>query len=130
MRILTDRKVGAKQNPTEPRYIPSKGPVAPTFSALTGVSHFKLPLAFWKVSQYKGVSQLHCRLSCYGGPLRLCDGCWVIPKTVRSVSVRSKWAGLGAQEGIPSAPQPIANVCQRFPSISYDNPAKKRPGQS
>ena len=36
---------------------------------------------------------------------------WVIPTTVRPVSVRSKWAGLGAQ-GARSAPQPLSNVCQ------------------
>ena len=47
---------------------PDKGPVAPAFSALSvGVA---LQVASWKVSWYKGVSQLHCRLSRYNGPLR------------------------------------------------------------
>ena len=33
--------------------------------------------------------------------------------------MRSKWAGLGAEEGIPSAPQPMSSVCQNFALISY-----------
>ena len=41
-------------------------------------------------------------------------------RIVRSLSVRSKWAGLGAQKGTPSAPQPMSNVCHRFPIISYE----------
>ena len=40
---------------------PGKGSVAPTFSALK--------VASWKVSGYRGVSQLHCRLSHCSGPL-------------------------------------------------------------
>ena len=43
----------------EPQYTPSKGPVAPTFSALKG--GVALQVASWKVSLYKGLSQLHCR---------------------------------------------------------------------
>ena len=45
---------------------------------------------------------------------------WVVPRIVRSVSVRSKWAGLGAQKGTFSAPQPMSSACQRFPIISYE----------
>ena len=45
----------------ESHYSPSKGPVAPTFSALNG--GVALQVASWKVSQYREVSQLHCRLS-------------------------------------------------------------------
>ena len=47
---------------------PGKGPVAPTVSALEG--GVALQLASWKVSWYRGVSQLHCRLSCCSGALR------------------------------------------------------------
>ena len=46
---------------------PEKGPVAPTFSALEGVSRFKLPLGTGV--RYRGVSHLHCRLSRCNGPL-------------------------------------------------------------
>ena len=45
----------------------AKGPVAPTFSALTG--GVALQVASWKVLRYKGVSQLDSRLSRYNGPL-------------------------------------------------------------
>ena len=42
--------------------------VAPAISALNwGVA---IQVASWKVSQYRGVSRLHCRLSRYSGPLR------------------------------------------------------------
>ena len=53
---------------------PQKGPVAPTFSGLKrGVA---LQAASWKVSRYRGVSQLHCRLSRCSGALspQLSDG--------------------------------------------------------
>ena len=40
---------------------------------------------------------------------------WVIPKTVRSLSVRSTWAGLGAQEGTPSPPPTRAQSMLAFP---------------
>ena len=46
----------------------SKGPAATTFSGLIG--GVALQVASWKVSRYRGVSQLHCRLLCYNGPLR------------------------------------------------------------
>ena len=49
-----------------------------------------------------------------------------MPRVVLSVSVRSKWAGLGAQKGTPSAPEPLSNVCQRFPIISYDIPSREK----
>ena len=42
-----------------------------------------------------------------------------------SVSVRSKWAGLGVEKGTPSAPQPMSSVCQRFPIISYEVPSRE-----
>ena len=45
-----------------------KVPVTPTFSALKG--GVALQVASWKVSRYRGVSQLHCCLSCYSGALR------------------------------------------------------------
>ena len=45
---------------------------------------------------------------------------WVIPRTVRSISMRSKLAGLGFQNGSRSAPQLMSRVCQRFPSISNE----------
>ena len=45
----------------ESRYtLCQNGPVAPTFSALRG--GVALRVASWKVSRYRGVSQLHCRL--------------------------------------------------------------------
>ena len=47
---------------------PQKGPVAPTFSAFEG--GVALQVVAWKVSRYRGVSQLHCRLARYSGPLR------------------------------------------------------------
>ena len=51
---------------------------------------------------------------------------WVIPRIVLPISVRSKWAGLGAQKGTPSAPQPMSSACQRFPIISYDIPSREK----
>ena len=51
---------------------------------------------------------------------------WFIPRIVRSVCVRSKWAGLGAQKGTPSAPQPMSSECQRFPIISYEIPSREK----
>ena len=53
----------AGESPTPP----AKGPAAPPFSALQG--SVALQVASWKVSRYRGVSQLHCRLSCCSGPL-------------------------------------------------------------
>ena len=51
---------------------PQKGPVAPTFSALeAGVA---LPVIAWKMSWYRGVSQLHCCLARYRGPLSAAAG--------------------------------------------------------
>ena len=48
--------------PQENRATPTeKGPVAPTFSALKGGA--ALQVTSWKLSRYRGVSQLHCRLS-------------------------------------------------------------------
>ena len=49
-------------------------------------------------------------------------------RIVRSVFVRSKWAGLGAQKGTPSAPQPMSCACQRFPlnDISYEFPSREK----
>ena len=46
---------------------PQNGPVVPTFSALKG--GVALEVASWKVLQYRGASQLHCRLSRYSGSL-------------------------------------------------------------
>ena len=45
---------------------------------------------------------------------------WVIPRTVRSISVRSSWAILGTQEESPFAPQRMSNVCHSFLTISYE----------
>ena len=56
----------SKENRATP---PSKGPVAPTFSALKG--GVALEAASWKVWRYRVMSQLHCRLSRYSGPLGL-----------------------------------------------------------
>ena len=72
--------------PRENRAIPpAKGPVAPAFSALeVGVA---LQVASWKESRYRGVSQLHCRLSRCSGALRqpqargLSAGCVEITET-------------------------------------------------
>ena len=50
----------------------SKGAVAPTFSALKG--GLTLQAASWKVARYRGVSQLHCHLSRYNGPLGFVNG--------------------------------------------------------
>ena len=46
---------------------PEKGPVSTYLSALQG--GVALQVASWKVSRYRGVSKLHCRLSRYRGPL-------------------------------------------------------------
>ena len=43
-----------------------------------------------------------------------------------SLRAFEKWAGLGAHKGTPAAPQPMSNVCQRFPTISYEIPSDKR----
>ena len=51
---------------------------------------------------------------------------WVMPRIVRSVFVRSKWAGLGAQKGTPSAPQPMSSACQHFLIISYKIPSREK----
>ena len=48
------------------------------------------------------------------------------PRIVRSVLVRSKWAGLGAQKKIPCAPQAMSSACQRFPIISYEVPSREK----
>ena len=45
---------------------------------------------------------------------------------MRSVSVRSKWAGLGAHRGTPSAPQPMSSACQRFPITSCEIPSTEK----
>ena len=47
-------------------------------------------------------------------------------RIVRSGFVRSKWVGLGAQKGIPSAPQPLSSACQCFPIISYEIPSREK----
>ena len=48
---------------------PEKSPVAPAVSALKGA--VALQVASWKVSRYRGVSQLHCRLSRCSGALEI-----------------------------------------------------------
>ena len=54
----------SQENSTTP---PEKGAVEPTFSALEeGVA---LQVASWKASQYRGMSQLHRRLSRCSGAL-------------------------------------------------------------
>ena len=54
----------SQENRTTP---PQKGPVAPTLSAPKG--GVALEVASWKVLRYRGLSQLHCRLARYSGPL-------------------------------------------------------------
>ena len=56
----------SQENRAAPR---EKGLVTPTFSAVKG--GVALQVASWKVSRYKVVSQLHCRLSRCSGPLSL-----------------------------------------------------------
>ena len=68
-------------------------------------------------------------LDAHRSPHRICVkqvNNWVIPRIVRSISVRSTWAGLVAQKGTPSAPQPMSSACQHFPIISYEIPLKEK----
>ena len=62
------------------------------------------------------------------GISRRCSGTlsWVMARIVRSVSMRSKWAGVGAQKETPSASQLMSSVCQRFPMISYEIPSREK----
>ena len=73
----------------------------------------------------RGVSRCFSKVSESGVDVTLLI-IWVIRRIVRSVSVRAKWAGLGAQKETPSAPQPMSSVCQRFPIISSEISSREK----
>ena len=88
----------------ESRYTPSKGPVAPTFSALKGGCRTLSCLLEGVAVQ--GVSQLHCRLSRHSGPLSWGSSRWMLVESKRGLS--SQW-----WEGLPSwlpFPKPMTYV--------------------
>ena len=58
--------------------------------------------------------------------LSLKIGIWVIPRIVRSVSVRSKWAGLELRKG----PLLHPNGCPRYVKVSLSFPIKFLQGKS
>ena len=109
--------------PLSPRHVCYKHSSAPIISDLRcGLQAEKLA---WIGALEKAAAPYVSSFQ-YGAQVYTPPPPWAIPRTVRSVSVRSKWRDWELRNGPLLHPNWVSSVRRRFPIISYEIPLRKR----